>query len=772
MSVDEPASYDQAEKHTTAKSEAMRVPDARPSEHTARSSKRVGSFVQRSSVYAFLLVVLLSFVTRYWKIWDPAQVVFDEVHFGKFASYYLRRQYYFDVHPPLAKMLIALGGWLVGYDGHFLFEKIGMEYVSNGVPYIMLRSWVALFGFALPPLAYMIMAESGYSVVASLLVGLLVTFDNALVTQGRLILLDNIMIFFMLAAVYSYIKFFKLRYKAFSAQWWTWLLTTGAMLGCVVSCKLVGLFTISLVGFAVLYDLWRIIDIRRGTTMAQFAQHFMARAFALIAVPLTLYLAFFYVHFAVLTKTGPGDAYHTSQFQMQLIDNPMTKNSFEVHYGDQIVFRHRDTGVYLHSNSSRYPLHYEDKRVSSRGQQVTGAKKLSDNGFWMIKPIRDIPEFENFLTRRVAGEEIPDEEMTKWNVHDTDLVQLEHVVTGTNLRTHDVASPMTPTNMEFTTVPLNDTAVFEDTVWQISIDGADKSNSTQLKTSSSFIRLISNKHGVAMYTHKKKLPEWGQGHQEINGNKKPTEKGNLWTITQIRGRKATAADQEEIKKKIIPMSFLSKYAELQGLMIKHNNALTSVHPFQSSPLSWPLLLRGISFWTNNKEHKQIYLLGNPVGWWLSDLALVAYGFLMVAIELFRRRNEQVVSSIVHRHMVRSTGFIALAWFIHYFPFFLMGRSLFLHHYLPASIFAYMMLGACFQVFFVAEYQRFTLRSWDGRARALVPSTAAVAVLGAIVAVQFIAFAYFSPLAYGTTSLTPAEVNARRWLPTYDLHFQK
>ncbi|KAJ1841785.1 Dolichyl-phosphate-mannose--protein mannosyltransferase 4, partial [Coemansia sp. RSA 486] len=184
MSVDEPASYDQAEKHTTAKSEAMRVSEARPSEHTARSSKRVGSFVQRSSVYAFLLVVLLSFVTRYWKIWDPAQVVFDEVHFGKFASYYLRRQYYFDVHPPLAKMLIALGGWLVGYDGHFLFEKIGMEYVSNGVPYIMLRSWVALFGFALPPLAYMIMAESGYSVVASLLVGLLVTFDNALVTQG------------------------------------------------------------------------------------------------------------------------------------------------------------------------------------------------------------------------------------------------------------------------------------------------------------------------------------------------------------------------------------------------------------------------------------------------------------------------------------------------------------------------------------------------------------------------------------------------------------
>lgn len=54
-----------------------------------------------------------------------ADCSFDEVHFGGFAAKYIRRRYFMDVHPPLAKLLVTLSAFIGRFDGKFDFKDIG-----------------------------------------------------------------------------------------------------------------------------------------------------------------------------------------------------------------------------------------------------------------------------------------------------------------------------------------------------------------------------------------------------------------------------------------------------------------------------------------------------------------------------------------------------------------------------------------------------------------------------------------------------------------------
>ena len=115
---------------------------------------------------------LLSCWTRFHGIGKADVVVWDEAHFGKFGSHYLKREFYFDVHPPLGKMLVGLAGLLSGYDGSFEF-KSGEKYPEH-VPYVAMRVMTATFGVAMVPLAWYTAVELGMSWKACHLVALMV----------------------------------------------------------------------------------------------------------------------------------------------------------------------------------------------------------------------------------------------------------------------------------------------------------------------------------------------------------------------------------------------------------------------------------------------------------------------------------------------------------------------------------------------------------------------------------------------------------------------
>jgi hypothetical protein len=54
------------------------------------------------------------------------------------------------------------------------------------------------------------------------------------------------------------------------------------------------------------------------------AKHFLARVLGLIVIPAIVYLFWFWVHFAVLTRSGTGDEFMSPAFQQTLADSPLT----------------------------------------------------------------------------------------------------------------------------------------------------------------------------------------------------------------------------------------------------------------------------------------------------------------------------------------------------------------------------------------------------------------------------------------------------------------
>ncbi len=335
---------------------------------------QVKNFLKKN--YLFVILAISSFIVHFAFLSYPNQTIFDEVYFGKFAADYFSHEYYFDIHPPLGKLIIAGWAWLTDFNLVFSFNKIGEA--ANSQLFFTLRFLPALFGSLFVLLFSWFAYLATRSKQIALIAGTLILLDNAFLVQSKITAIDIFLVFFEILAFCFFLLYQK--EKSFSKKWFAFLILTGVNFGLAVSIKLTGLATIGIIGVILLAKIfsnkiseWLSPEPTLSSSVSTLPvlkkksnsyisplpvlgrgrlrggnkfKEFLIAIIIIPAIGFMVYLVPFYAHFSLLNKSGTGDAFMSTVWQSELKNG---KKSTPNPLNFQEKFNELNTAMYNYS---------------------------------------------------------------------------------------------------------------------------------------------------------------------------------------------------------------------------------------------------------------------------------------------------------------------------------------------------------------------------------------------------------------------------------------
>lgn len=263
-------------------------------------------------------IFLLSFFTYFFRYWEPQRVYWDENYHIASAQKYLHGVYFMEQHPPLGKLLIALGEEMLHPNAHadqFLNTDYGSDFPDD-FSFVGYRFFPALFAWLAAPLLFLIFLFLTRHSLFSTLLSFFYVFDNALIVHLRGAMLEGPLLFFCALQILS---FFLLLEWGKKPRAWIWLsLLFGVSFGLVGTTKLFGLALVLLLP-AYLYTLiphWK----RIAHVTGLFALGF-----------LLVYVTVWQIHFSLGKSIQPGlpdDGYYQASEEYKAILASGTSSSW------------------------------------------------------------------------------------------------------------------------------------------------------------------------------------------------------------------------------------------------------------------------------------------------------------------------------------------------------------------------------------------------------------------------------------------------------------
>lgn len=689
-----------------------------------------------------IIISVISFATRFYKLDHPRAVVFDELHYIKFITLYAKRIFFFDPQPPLGKQLITLFAHLIGFDGDLSYSQIGDIYKPE-LPVLGLRLLPCITGSLIAPVCYLLSLELGFRQITAALVSTLIITENSLLTQSRFLLLDPILILLSISSIYCYVRFT----KQYSTGW----LCSACLLATLAACtKYSGFYTYAQLVGLVGYTWWNRID---QVDLRRLARLSLTYVGCLIIAPILIYIGIYYAHLAWLTKAGPHDSIMTSAFQASLENGlaSITRGQpLEIVHGSQITLRHtHGRSCWLHSHEHLYPIKYTDGRGSSHQQQVTCYSFKDVNNWWIIK-------------RPHIDELVVNEPYDK--IKDGDLIQLVHGLTGRTLNSHDVASAMSPFSQEVSCYVDHNISMPAQNVWQVRLQNPHDTNN-HWHTINSRLQLIHHNSSLALRFSGRQLPDWGFHQHEIIADKELKNEDSIWNVEEHRYTKTEDQREREIQfgqAEFVPLeptslTFFEKFYELHYKLLTYQQDTMKDHIYAcESPLDWILMSKGTAYWVDNytgQGNAQIFLIGNISTSSIGLLSMAVYTSILIFYILRRRRQILTdVSSQVWEKIAFNAILLFAGYLTNVVPYFLYESPLFLQNYLSAIVFKILIIGALVdhldEVSFIKPY---------------ITRSLVIFIIGKSVDT----FVKLAPLSYGF-NMSGDQVEKLRWKDTWQL----
>lgn len=329
-----------------------------------------------------VLVTILCICALYARLWTisfPECVVFDEVHFGNFSKWYALNKFHFDIHPPLAKMLMCYIAMSAQYQGEIeSFAKIATPYEKNETSYISLRIIPAIFSSAVSPLLYCTLRNFAISPLSSLAAAIMIAFDSSMIVESKFILSDGILHMFCALHLFCFSLFLRTQ-----DDWHA--LFAGITLGCAAACKFTALGLVALDGISQIF--WILLKFPNIIKI-------IVRAILLLIPAVIVFFAVFFLHFAITPFSGKHSHYLDQQDRNTVFDH---KKENVTYWGVRLI---NSTLLFRTLRWMRI-MH----RINFRSSIPHSFQ--SDPKYWPFTTDKQILFFSSHLGRRISCTSLP-----------------------------------------------------------------------------------------------------------------------------------------------------------------------------------------------------------------------------------------------------------------------------------------------------------------------------------------------------------------------------